>query len=159
VRIFTLCFLLREEEVLLARKRRGNGAGLLKGYGGKVHTGEIFVDAAIRKLREESSLQVARRDCEQRALITTHALGISLRFVVFTSRIWSGTPQDSAEMYGARWFPFKKLPFKEMWEGDKLWLPRMLAGEKFEADVYLDKGNKLKWKRDYRPDPSATELA
>lgn len=137
MKTFTLCFLLRGEEVLLARKRHGHGAGKWKGYGGKVRKGESFRRAASRKLFAESGLYVEREHWKRQTIVITSFDGKpQFRFIVFTSRKWRGTPQDTDEMHDAQWFSFKKLPLKNMWKGDREWLPGVLAG-KPKADVHI----------------------
>ena len=49
----TLCYLLKDDEVLLIRKKRGIGAGKINGPGGKVDPGETPLEAAVRETREE----------------------------------------------------------------------------------------------------------
>ncbi len=49
----TLCFLLQENSILLARKKRGFGEGKWNGAGGKVEFGETIEDAARRETNEE----------------------------------------------------------------------------------------------------------
>ncbi|HEY5036239.1 MAG TPA: NUDIX domain-containing protein, partial [Chthoniobacterales bacterium] len=44
-----LCFIVRGDEVLLIRKKRGFGAGKINGPGGKVEPGETALGAALRE--------------------------------------------------------------------------------------------------------------
>lgn len=44
--------------LLLGKKLRGFGAGLINGFGGKVEMGEGVVPAAVRELQEESGIRV-----------------------------------------------------------------------------------------------------
>lgn len=49
VKILTLAFVNRGEEILLGYKKRGFGAGRWNGFGGKVHVGEeTIVEGAAR---------------------------------------------------------------------------------------------------------------
>lgn len=36
------------------------------------------------------------------------------------------------------WFSLDDIPYDEMWDGDKYWLPRILDGEKVEFDLVFD---------------------
>ena len=49
----TICLLRKNDEVLLAMKKRGFGEGKYNGIGGKVEDGETVKDAAVRELYEE----------------------------------------------------------------------------------------------------------
>ena len=49
----TLLFVLRGEEVLLIRKKRGLWAGKINGPGGRIELGETPLEAAVRETQEE----------------------------------------------------------------------------------------------------------
>uniref|UniRef100_A0A8C3JMT2 Oxidized purine nucleoside triphosphate hydrolase n=1 Tax=Calidris pygmaea TaxID=425635 RepID=A0A8C3JMT2_9CHAR len=57
-RLFTLVLVVQPTRVLLGMKKRGFGAGLWNGFGGKVQLGESIEEAARRELLEESGLTV-----------------------------------------------------------------------------------------------------
>ncbi|MEM6822896.1 MAG: NUDIX domain-containing protein, partial [Verrucomicrobiota bacterium] len=48
-----LCFVFRDDEVLLIEKKRGLGAGKINGPGGKIDPGETALESAIRETQEE----------------------------------------------------------------------------------------------------------
>ena len=56
----SLCLLLREGEILLARKKRGFGVGKWNGAGGKPEPGEPIERTAIRETEEELGVHPAR---------------------------------------------------------------------------------------------------
>ena len=64
-KLFTLVvpFMMRAggstRSLLLGRKLRGFGAGLVNGFGGKVEPGEEVVSAAVRELHEECGVRVS----------------------------------------------------------------------------------------------------
>src|SRR3989344_1080996 len=137
----TVCFLLREEKVCLAQKRRTYGIGLWNGYGGRVKDGEFVEACAIRENSEEHSLQVFTAILGKSAVVRRDRGGefqYELHFCL--ARTWEGEPQESEEMGPPRWFRFNRLgalPLLDMFSDDLVWLPRALSGEKFEADAYL----------------------
>ena len=51
-KLATLCYILRDGEVLLIRKKRGFGANKYNGVGGKVEGGEGVLEAAIREIHK-----------------------------------------------------------------------------------------------------------
>ena len=48
-----LCFVIRDGQILLIRKKRGLGAGKINGPGGRLEAGETAEQAAIRETQEE----------------------------------------------------------------------------------------------------------
>ncbi len=137
MRLVTLCFLLRRDQILLGMKKRGFGAGKWNGIGGGVHVarGEAIEDAARREVMEEIEVRV--RDLERAALLHFTSTGRpedtwQFECHVFLAREWDGEPVESDEMR-PQWFPVDAMPFDEMWLDDRFWLPRVLRGERLEA--------------------------
>src|SRR5258706_2803245 len=48
-----LCFIMRDGQILLIRKKRGLGAGKINGPGGRLEKGETALAAAIHETQEE----------------------------------------------------------------------------------------------------------
>ncbi len=139
MRNVTLCFLFKGNQILLAMKKRGFGANRWNGYGGKLNEGESLEDAAIRELEEESGLKV-RKDALKKIS------EIDFLFVkkpewdqcvhTFFVNEWEGEPQETEEMR-PQWFDLGAIPYGEMWPEDKLWLPRVILGEKIKGKIYF----------------------
>ncbi|MEA3345036.1 MAG: hypothetical protein U9Q78_02115 [Chloroflexota bacterium] len=51
---------------------------------------------------------------------------------VFLARSWRGKPAESEEM-GPRWVAYGDVPYEEMWADDRIWLPRVLRGERLDG--------------------------
>ncbi len=135
MKLSTLCFCLRDDQVLLAMKRRGFGEGKWNGYGGKVTEKETPRTAATRELKEESGLSILEEALEQVGLVRFYFDGNQLfECHVFLVKDWRGEPRESDEMK-PRWFPISQLPLEEMWVADGKWVPLVLAGKKLEAEV------------------------
>ena len=84
-----LCFILREEKILLIRKKRGFGAGKINGPGGKVDPGESALESALRETFEE--LGIHPLGAEQRGeLHFQFRDGYSLHCAVFLAHDFSG---------------------------------------------------------------------
>lgn len=134
----SLVYLLdRENRVLLGRKRRGMGVGKWNGFGGKIEPGETMRQCAVREFREESGLEVRPEDLDLMADLYfdqpsdgTWSHGGMVYFV----RRWQGVPRLSEEME-PRWFSLDQLPYEEMWEADRIWLPRLLAGKQLRGTI------------------------
>ncbi len=130
----TLVFLVKRntskniENICLAMKKRGFGAGRYNGTGGKVEE-ETIEEAAIRETREEIGVQVEN---------LVKVAKLEFRFPhnpawdqivhVFLSEIWDGELTESEEMK-PEWFSVSKIPYDTMWPDDKFWLPKVIAGD------------------------------
>ncbi len=127
----SLCLLLREGEILLARKKRGFGVGKWNGAGGKPAPGEPIERTAIRETQEE--LGVTPRDLRRVATLdfffpqTPEYAGWDQQVCVFVGEAWAGEPSESEEM-APRWLPLDAMPLAEMWPDDPYWLPYVLRG-------------------------------
>lgn len=136
----TLCFVIRDGEILLIRKKRGLGAGKINGPGGRVEPGESPEACAIREVQEE--LCVTPTGLEARGEHRFQFVdGYSIHVHVFTAR---GCRGDAAETEEAipLWTPLDRIPYEEMWEDDRLWLPLMLEGRRFRG-VYVFDGDHM----------------
>ena len=69
MKLTTLCFCLREDQVLLGMKKRGFGEGKWNGYGGKVRKNEMPRTALVREIKEESGLSIFEETLEKVGLI------------------------------------------------------------------------------------------
>ena len=135
MKISTLCFCLDGNQVLLAMKKRGFGAGKWNGYGGKVQGNESPRKAAVRELKEESGLVTHEKNLEQVALVRfCFDEKPVFKCHVFLIREWQEEPKETEEMR-PQWYQVSQLPFKEMWVADVKWVPLVLAGEKIEVEV------------------------
>jgi len=138
----TLVFVIRGGEVLLMRKKRGLGAGKINGPGGKLEDGESPEACAVREVREELcvtplGLEAVGENAFQ------FVDGYSIQVFVYRASGLEGEPTETAE--GAPlWTPLADIPYHEMWEDDRLWLPHALAGRRFlgryvfDGDTLLD---------------------
>ena len=136
-----LCFLTRTgadggREVLLGRKRRGFGTGRILGLGGHLEPGETALDAAVRETAEECGIAVAPTDLREVAEVVfrfPERPEWDLSVAVFLGENVTGEVRECDEIEPL-WFPADALPFDEMWEDNRYWLPRVLAGEVLRAE-------------------------
>ena len=145
--IGTLMFIRDGHRVLLIRKQRGLGAGRINAPGGKVEAGESPLACAVRETREEIGVTV-----RQAALLA------ELRFVervdqqwygyAFVASDYDGVPTETVEAT-PHWFAADDIPYDEMWEDDRLWLPHVLAGRFVKANFLFESSaalaHELRW--------------
>ena len=140
MRQVTLCFLVRENEICLAMKKRGFGTGKWNGMGGKVDAGETVSEAAVRELREESGVEAKIEDLEKVAAIQfifpESKADWTQEVHVFFIRQWENEPIETEEM-SPKWFAIENIPYDSMWIDDPIWLPKVLDGKKVRASFYL----------------------
>jgi 8-oxo-dGTP diphosphatase len=131
-----LCFVRREEQVLLIVKKRGLGAGKVNAPGGKLEPGESFGQAAIRETAEEVGLAVS--ELEKRGSIGfTFTDGYTLYVEVFVTDRFAGNPEETDEAVPF-WCPVADIPYERMWSDDLVWLPQLLAGYHVDAVFTFD---------------------
>jgi 8-oxo-dGTP diphosphatase len=134
--VATLLFVVRGGEILLIRKKRGLGAGKVNGPGGRIEPGETPRDCAIREVQEE--LGVTPWDPQHRGELRFQFTdGYGLHAHVFVSDGCDGEARETDEAVPL-WTALGEIPFAEMWADDALWLPRLLAGERFDGRFVFD---------------------
>ena len=42
-----------------------------------------------------------------------------------------------------KWFKINEIPFDQMWDDDKFWLPKILEGKKLKAKFVFKQGEKI----------------
>jgi 8-oxo-dGTP diphosphatase len=134
----TLVFLRREGEVLLIHKKTGLGKGKVNAPGGKLEPGETPAHAAVREVKEEIDVNVSAVE-EMGALRFQFVDGekLALHCVVFVATEFDGVPTESREA-DPFWCALDAVPYDQMWEDDRHWLPGMLEGKRFEGDFVFD---------------------
>jgi len=141
----TLIYFVQDQQVLLAMKKRGFGAGKWNGIGGKIHGNESIEQAMIREAQEE--VGVIPLKYQKVAEITFDQLVYGKKELnkvfVYISDTWRGYPTESEEM-APKWFKFSEVPYNKMWDADKIWLPKILAGEKLIGKISFDANDKTK---------------
>ncbi len=131
-----LCFIVKDGRVLLIRKKRGLGAGKINGPGGKLEPGETAHDAAVREVREE--IGVTPLHLENRGVLRFQFTdGYALHCTVFVAPDLEGDPIETDEATPF-WCDLDAVPFGEMWEDDRHWLPHVLAGRSFHGWFVFD---------------------
>ncbi|HYF13335.1 MAG TPA: 8-oxo-dGTP diphosphatase [Candidatus Paceibacterota bacterium] len=134
----SLVLLTRDNKVLLGYKKKAEiGTGTLNGPGGKVEEDETIVACAIRETQEEIGVTIRPKDLILVAIVKFFAAGhLDFEVFVYLTKKFSGEPRETRSMKLPEWYDIQNLPFDKMLESDRHWIPIVLAGKKFRANVY-----------------------
>ncbi|MEK7729238.1 MAG: 8-oxo-dGTP diphosphatase [candidate division KSB1 bacterium] len=142
----TLVFVVCAGRVLLIHKKRGLGAGKINGPGGRIDPGETELACAVREVQEE--LRITPVGLEPSGeLFFQFTDGLAIHVTVFKAAGYVGEPEETEEAKPL-WVAENEIPYEQMWADDRLWIPLMLAGKKFEGRFLFDEdamlGHELK---------------
>ena len=141
----TLCHIIDGDSLLLQRKSAGLfGEGRWNGVGGKLKACETPTEGAVREALEETGLRVS--SLKPHGVLNFY-FGQRTRpdwaIHVFSTSTFEGEARPSEEGV-LRWFPLDEIPYDEMWQDDRHWLPLLLGGKRFGGDFYFsEEGTKL----------------
>lgn len=138
-----LCFIKETERLMLIHKKTGLGTGKINAPGGRIEQGETPEQAAVRETREEIGLVPSElKKVAELSFVFTD--GYSLHGTVFFADQYSGVPVETAEA-SPFWCSLNAIPYEQMWEDDRHWLPVVLSGSSikgyfiFDGDCMLSK--------------------
>ena len=132
-----LTYVFDESKVLLIEKKRGMGQGYLNAPGGHIELEETSMEAAVRETKEETGLTVSGLK-EIGVLRFQFKQGIRMIGYVFTASSWEGELIDECDETRPFWIDRDKIDLSSMWEDDRLWLPLLFSGKKFEGWFVFD---------------------
>jgi 8-oxo-dGTP diphosphatase len=138
--ITTLLFLVRDRQILLARKKRGHGVGKWNGTGGKLEPGETPEQAAVRECHEEigvTPIQIENRGILHFTQEPRLDIYSNLDSHLYICTEWKGEPTETEEMQ-PQWFATNDVPYDTMWPDDTHWLPAVIAGQSVEGWFHFD---------------------
>ncbi|MEM7082595.1 MAG: 8-oxo-dGTP diphosphatase [Pseudomonadota bacterium] len=132
----TLLFVIDGDQILLIRKKRGLGEGKVNGPGGRREHGESLAECAIRETHEELGVTA-----HNPVLSGRHQFqftdGYALEVYVYYATQFQGLAIETDEAVPL-WTHVDAIPYDEMWEDDRLWLPLLLAKETFDGRYLFD---------------------
>jgi 8-oxo-dGTP diphosphatase len=135
----TLCFPIREGEVLLAEKQRKLGAGFLNGFGGRVEEVDISIqDTNIRETEEEIGIRI--KTAKKMGEIAFHNPSDedelrNMMVYIFTATEWDGEPIETDEMKKIAWYKIASLDYDKFLPADRLFLPQILDGKCVKGSI------------------------
>jgi len=152
------------QKILLGYKKRGFGAHLYNGFGGKVEAGETPAKAAARELKEECGVEAPLDHCGTLLFVSNGGPEWAFQIELYRADAYTGTLIETEEMR-PEWFSaidtqsleispttdatFPPIPYNSMWPDDIYWMPLLLANRPFvgRADFDTDTSGKYKMLR------------
>lgn len=131
--IATVCFPVRDDEVLLAEKQKKIGAGLLNGFGGKIEANDKTIyDTNARETREEIGIKVKNAKKVGEMVFRNPSDDNELKRMIvhfFIATEWDGEPEETDEMKKITWYKIANLDYDRFLPADRLFIPQMLSGK------------------------------
>jgi len=147
LRLATLVYALRDEQVLLLRRTNDPNRGLWVAPGGKLDHGESPAQCAVREMREETGLAIDHPVL--RAVVTESSPRRDYQWLTFIFVAWdfAGTLAPAPGIGEFRWVPIDEVTTLPIPPADAIFFPRLLRDGttfdlKFEYDADL---NLLRW--------------
>lgn len=143
LKLATLVYALRDDQVLLVQRLKEPNRGLWVAPGGKVEHGESPVECAVREMREETGLTIERPVL--RAVMTETSPRPDYQWLTFIFVAWDfdGTFTPAAGVGEFRWVPIDEVANLPIPPADAVFFPRLLEDgatftAKFEYDADLN---------------------
>jgi 8-oxo-dGTP diphosphatase len=131
-----LCFVIRDGQILLIRKKRGLGAGKINGPGGRLEPGETAEQSAIRETQEEIGITPTGLE-HVGELFFQFLDGYKLHVAVFAASGCTGNLIETDEATPI-WTDIGRIPYVEMWQDDPHWLPLVVKRARFRGFFVFD---------------------
>lgn len=140
---------LNGDQVLLGKKIKvgGLGEGYYLGIGGKPEPEDKDIeDTARREVLEEITVSIGPLTNMGTAFFyfpfKENRTKWNMQVHLFTcqSSQWTGAPKITNEM-DPKWFDLTKVPYDQMWDDNKLFLPHLLKGKRIETHIMYGEDN------------------
>ena len=140
-----LCYIRKGNSFLLLMKSKGKfGEGFWNAPGGKIEDGETEEEAVRREVLEETGLVVENLS---EAGFLEFYFGEGKRIPDWTAKVFStasfsGNLKEKSEEGTLSWFSEDRLPYDNMWEDDRHWLPLVIKGRRFRGSFLFSADSK-----------------
>ena len=135
-----LCYLIKDDSYLMLyrnKKENDMNEGKYLGIGGHIEPGETKEEACKREIKEETGLDVNRLDYH--GFVEFYNDDYQEMMYLFTSDDFSGELIECNEGT-LSWVKIDKVLDLNIWEGDKLFLPKLKTNEKINMKVVYKNG-------------------
>ena len=137
-------FLMKDDKILLGKRKEEFGKGIYVGIGGSVEK-ETREEAAIRELEEETGIKAGKDGLEmvaEMSFIFPEKPGWTMHVTYYILRKWEGEPAETDEII-PEWFSVDALPYDRMWDDAKYWMGFMLEGKRMRGS-FIYEGKKVR---------------
>ena len=140
----TVCYLRKGDSYLMLlrnKKQTDVNEGKWIGVGGRLEEGESPEDCVCREVEEETGLTL--KNYRLRGLLTFSSKGWEDEYIfVFTSDSFSGELKecDEGEL---RWIEKSEIETLNLWEGDRIFLKRLIEEDSFFSMRLSYEGDEL----------------
>jgi len=148
----TCCYLIHEDEwLMLYRNKKKNdvNAGKWIGVGGKREEGESNLQCAVREIREETGISVDESDLTFCGTVYfLYDFKDAEKIALYTGHVEDTSVIDCSEGDLA-WIEEKDILSLNLWEGDRIFLKRMLEKDLTPFTLFLhynEHGDLTDWK-------------
>ena len=143
--VTTLCYLRKDDCYLMLfrnRKEADINEGKWIGVGGKVKEDESPDEGLLREVYEETGLTLTDYAC--RGLITFITdQGENELMILYEGLAWEGTLTEDCDEGTLAWVPLAEIETLSLWEGDRLFMPALIAGEQDIRMKLVYEGDRL----------------
>ena len=142
-----LCYLIKNDSYLmLKRNKKKNDMNENKyiGIGGHIEFGESIYDACKREVLEETGYIINSLNYHGKVLFINN--DFEEMMYLFTSNDFSGTEIicDEGELI---WVPINQVEKLNLWEGDKIFLPKLKTNEEINIKLIYDNDKFIGWEK------------
>ncbi len=142
-----LCYLIRDNSYLmLKRNKKKNDMNENKyiGVGGHIEKGETIYDACKREVLEETGYIINSLNYHGKVLFINN--DFEEMMYLFTSDDFSGTEIicDEGELF---WIPINQIESLNLWEGDKIFLPKLKNNEEINIKLIYNNDKFIGWEK------------
>ena len=144
-KLTTLCYIRREDHILMLfrnKKEQDENEGKWIGVGGKVEPGETPDECVRREVAEETGL--TPEEWRFRGIITFVSDLYGTEYMILYDAVSSAGEIDADCVEGElRWILKDDVPALPMWEGDRVFLPRLLNSDELIFLKLVYEGDRL----------------
>lgn len=145
MKLTTLCYLLKEDEVLMlhrVKKDVDENKGKWIGLGGKLEAKESPKECVIREVYEEAGLRLNSVDYRGTLTFISDKWDDEIIFM-YTSENFSGELQECNEGI-LKWIKKENVLDLNLWEGDRVYIKRLIdTKDVFELKLHYDMSDNL----------------